>query len=167
MIAPTYWEGLAVVPILLLANLFVGVYYNLSIWYKLTGQTKFGAIITIIGAVITLTINFAFIPKFGYMACAWATFAAYGIMMVISYVLGQKYYPVKYNVRAISVFFALAVGLYFLSLVWQGLDNKYLKLILNNLLVVLFVFFFYKLEFSNLKKFNKSTGANDQTNKPE
>ncbi len=167
MIAPTYWEGLAVVPILLLANLFVGVYYNLSIWYKLTGQTKFGAIITIIGAVITLTINFAFIPKFGYMACAWATFAAYGIMMVISYVLGQKYYPVKYNVRAISVFFALAVGLYLLSLVWQGLDNKYLKLILNNLLVVLFVLFFYKLEFSNLKNFNKSAGANDQTNKPE
>ena len=167
MIAPTYWEGLSVVPILLLANLFVGVYYNLSIWYKLTGQTKFGAIITVIGAVITLIINFAFIPKFGYMACAWATFAAYGIMMMISYVLGQKYYPVKYNVRAISVFFLLAVGLYFVSFLWQGLDNKYLRLILNNLLVVLFVFFFYKLEFSNLKNFKQSTGANDQTNKPE
>ncbi len=167
IISPNYWEGLAVVPILLLANLFIGVYYNLSIWYKLTGQTKFGATITIIGAAITLIINFAFIPKFGYMACAWATFAAYGAMMVISYIIGQKYYPVKYNVRAISVFFALAVGLYFLSLVWQGLDNKYLKLILNNLLVVLFVFFFYKLEFSNLKNFNKSTGANDQINKPE
>ncbi|MDZ4665228.1 MAG: oligosaccharide flippase family protein [Bacteroidota bacterium] len=167
MISSPYWEGLAVVPILLLANLFLGIYYNLSIWYKLTGQTKFGAIITLIGAAITLAINFAFVPKYSYMACAWATFAAYGIMMVISYIIGQKYYPVKYNVRAISVFFILAVGLYLISLVWQDLDNKYLKLILNNLLVVLFVFFFYKLEFSNLKKFNKSTGANDQTNKPE
>jgi O-antigen/teichoic acid export membrane protein len=165
IISPNYFVGLGVVPILLIANLFVGVYFNLSIWYKLTGQTKFGAIITIIGAAITLIINFAFIPKFSYMACAWATFAAYGTMMVISYFLGQKYYPVKYNVRAMSVFFILSVGLYFLSFVWQGLDNKYLKLILNNLLVLLFVFFFYKLEFSNLKKF-KSTGANDQDNQP-
>ena len=78
-----------------LATVFLGIYYNLSIWYKLTGQAKFGAIITIVGAVITLIINFAFIPKFGYMACAWATFAAYGSMMVISYYIDQKYYPVK------------------------------------------------------------------------
>ncbi len=165
IISPSYFEGLGVVPILLLANLFVGVYFNLSIWYKLTGQTKFGAIITTIGAIITLVINFAFIPKFSYMACAWATFAAYGTMMVISYFLGQKYYPVKYNIRAMGVFFILSVGLYFLSFIWQDLDNKYLKLILNNLLVLLFVFFFYKLEFSNLKKF-KSSGANDQDNQP-
>jgi O-antigen/teichoic acid export membrane protein len=165
IISPNYFEGLGVVPILLLANLFVGVYFNLSIWYKLTGQTKFGAIITVIGAVITLIINFAFVPKFSYMACAWATFAAYGTMMVISYILGQKYYPVKYNLRVISVFFFLAIGFYFLSFLWQGLYNKYLKLILNNLLVLLFVFFFYKLEFSNLKKF-KTSGANDQNNQP-
>lgn len=165
IISPNYFVGLGVVPILLIANLFVGVYFNLSIWYKLTGQTKFGAIITIIGAAITLIINFVFIPKFSYMACAWATFAAYGSMMVISYFIGQKYYPVKYNIRAISVFFFIAVGFYFLSFVWQGLDNKYLKLILNNLLVVLFVFLFYKLEFSNLKKF-KTSGANDQDNQP-
>ncbi|MBK6521796.1 MAG: polysaccharide biosynthesis C-terminal domain-containing protein [Sphingobacteriaceae bacterium] len=90
MIGSPYWEGLAVVPILLLGKFIFGVYYNLSIWYKLTGQTKFGAIITVIGAVITLAINFAFVPKFSYMACAWATFAAYGIMMVISYVIGQN-----------------------------------------------------------------------------
>jgi O-antigen/teichoic acid export membrane protein len=164
-VSENYWEGLPVVPILLLANLFLGIYYNLSIWYKLTGQTKFGAIITVVGAIITLIINFAFVPKFSYMACAWATFAAYGVMMVISYILGQKHYPVKYNLRAMSVFFFMAVGFYFLSFVWQGFENKYLKLVLNNLLVLLFVFLFYKLEFSNLKKF-KTSGANDQNNQP-
>ena len=90
-----YRIGLEVVPILLLANLCLGVYFNLSIWYKLTGQTKFCAIITIICAIITLSINFLFIPTFGYIACAWATFASYGLMMILSYILGQKHYPIK------------------------------------------------------------------------
>jgi O-antigen/teichoic acid export membrane protein len=164
MIGPTYWEGLGVVPILLIANLFLGVYYNLSIWYKLTGQTKFGAIITIIGAVITLAINFTFVPQYSYMACAWATLAAYGSMMILSYFLGQKHYRVNYNIRAMSVFFILAIGLYYLSFLWQGMEYRYLKLLLNNLLVVLFVFLFYKLEFSNLKKFKSTSGAENQNN---
>lgn len=167
MVSPPYWEGLAVVPILLIANLFLGVYYNLSIWYKLTGQTKFGAIITITGAVITLGINFAFVPQFSYMACAWATLAAYGSMMIISYFLGQKHYPVNYNLRAMSVFFILAIGMYLLSTLWQDMEQRYIKLLLNNLLVVLFVFLFYKLEFSNLKKFKTSSGASNQNNKSE
>lgn len=159
-VSAPYWEGLAVVPILLLANLFLGVYFNLSIWYKLTGQTKYGAIITVIGAAITLVINLIFVPMHSYMASAWATLAAYGSMAIVSYFLGQKHYPIKYNVRAMGFFFALAVSLYFLSFLWQGLDNKYLRLILNNLLVVLFVFLFYKLDFSNLKKFKNQTSAN-------
>jgi O-antigen/teichoic acid export membrane protein len=155
-----------VVPVLLIANLFLGVYFNLSIWYKLTGQTKYGASITIVGAIITLVINFIFVPQFSYNASAWATLAAYGSMAVISYFLGQKHYPIKYNVRAMSVFFILAIGFYFLSLTWQQLESRYLRLILNNLLVVLFVFLFYKLEFSNLKKFKTSPSANDQDHQP-
>ena len=164
MVSSPYWEGLGVVPILLIANLFLGVYFNLSIWYKLTGQTKYGAGITIFGAVITLAINFAFVPTFSYMACAWATLAAYGSMMVVSYFFGQKHYTVNYNVRAMGVFFILAVGMYFLSFLWQGLENKFIRLLLNNLLVVLFVFFFYKLEFSNLKKFKSTSGADNKDN---
>jgi len=159
-VSPPYWEGLEVVPVLLIANLFLGIYFNLSIWYKLTGQTKFGAIITIIGAAITLIINFAFVPQFGYHASAWATLAAYSTMAVISYFLGQKHYPIKYNLRAMFVFFGLALAMYFLSFTWQGLENKYWRLILNNLLVVLFVFLFYKLDFSNLKKFKSQTSDN-------
>ena len=151
-VSEKFRDGLEVVPILLLANLCVGVYWNLSIWFKLTGQTKFGAMITIMGAVITLAINFIGIPKFGYIACAWATLASYGAMMVASYVLGQKYYPVKYNLRSIFVFTFLALGFYFISTVYSEMENIYIKLILNNILLGLFAFIFYKLEFDNLKK---------------
>ncbi len=146
-----YRAGIGVAPILLLANLFLGVYFNLSIWYKLTGQTKYGAIITLIGAILTLAINFAFIGKYSYMACAWATLAAYGTMMVISYFLGQKHYPVKYNLRSMLFFFFAALGFYFISLTYNSLSSMVIKLILNNLLVLLFAWLFYKLEFANLK----------------
>lgn len=150
-VSEEYRAGLAIVPILLLANLCVGVYWNLSIWFKLTGQTKFGAIITIIGATITLVINFGFIPKFGFMACAWATLASYGIMMIISYALGQKYYPIKYNLRSIFVFTFLALGFYAISILYSDMENTILKLIFNNMFLALFAWIFYKLEFDNLK----------------
>ena len=152
VVSENYRSGLGVVPILLLANLCVGVYWNLSIWFKLTGQTKFGAIITVMGAVITLVINFVGIPKFGYIACAWATLASYGAMMVASYLLGQKYYPIKYNLRSIFVFTFLALGFYFISTLYSEMENAIIKLILNNILLALFALIFYKLEFDNLKK---------------
>ena len=90
-IGKDFREGIAVVPILLMANLFLGIFYNLSIWYKLTGQTRFGAYISIIGAIITLALNYFLIPVMGYMGSAWATFICYGSMMVISFIIGQKY----------------------------------------------------------------------------
>lgn len=157
-VSEKFRDGLGVVPILLLANLCVGVYWNLSIWFKLTGQTKFGAMITVMGAVITLVINFFGIPKFGYMACAWATLASYGIMMVTSYVMGQKYYPVKYNLRSIFVFTFLALGFYFISTLYSDMESTVIKLILNNILLGLFAFIFYKLEFDNLKKLKNLEG---------
>lgn len=152
LVSEKYRTGMGVVPILMLANLFLGVYINLSIWFKLTGQTKIGAGITIVGAVITLIINFIFVPQYSYMACAWATFAAYGSMMVMAYFLGQKYYPVKYNLRSILFFFVVSVLFYLISLLWSGMESVLLKLFLNNLFVILFAWLFYKLEFSNLKK---------------
>ena len=146
-----YRAGLSVVPILLMANLCLGVVYNLSIWYKLSGRTGFGATIAIVGAVVTIAINIIFIPQYSYVACAWATLAAYGVMMIVSYVLGQKHFPIKYNLRAIFVYVILALGFYGLSFTYQSIDNLILKLALNNLLVLLFAWLFYKLEFSNLK----------------
>ncbi|MFX8620492.1 polysaccharide biosynthesis C-terminal domain-containing protein, partial [Acinetobacter baumannii] len=87
-----HWVGLSVVPILLLANMFLGIYYNLSIWYKVSHKTSAGASITLIGTSITFIINFLFIPYFSYTACAWATFSCYASMMVISFIWGQKIY---------------------------------------------------------------------------
>jgi len=151
-VSAKYRVGLAVVPILLMANLCVGVYWNLSIWFKLTEQTRFGAVITTIGAILTLGINFLFVPHFGYMACAWATLVSYASMMVISYAAGQKYYPVKYNLRSISVFTGLALLLYFISQSYSGMDSRAVQLLLNNALLLLFAWIFYKLEFDNLRK---------------
>lgn len=109
-----YWTGLKVVPILLLANMFLGIYYNLSIWYKLTHRTIAGAYITLIGAAITLVINFIFIPYFGYMACAWATFFCYGSMMVISFLWGQKEYRIPYAWKKLSAYIIIVVLLFFI-----------------------------------------------------
>ncbi len=156
LVGKEYRSGIAVVPILLMAYLCLGVMYNLSIWYKLSGRTKFGAIIALSGATITIVVNVIFIPKYSYMACAWATFAAYSGMMVLSYFLGQKHFPIKYNIRAMFVYTLLTFLLFFISSLYEHLTNVILKLTLNNLLIVLFVFVVYKLEFDNLKKLNSN-----------
>lgn len=114
----SYWTGLKVVPILLLANMFLGIYYNLSIWYKLTNKTLSGAWITLIGAALTLVINYLFIPRFGYMACAWATFFCYGTMMVISFVQGQKAYRIPYAWKKLVAYMVIVVLLYFIHVLF-------------------------------------------------
>ena len=116
------WEGLKVVPILLLANMFLGIYYNLSIWYKLSNKTMYGAYITLIGAAVTLLINYFFIPHFSYVACAWATFFCYGTMMVISYTWGQKHYPIPYAVKKLVAYIAIVVALWGAYLLFAQLD---------------------------------------------
>lgn len=118
----TFWQGLKVVPILLLANMFLGIYYNLSIWYKLSNNTMAGAWITLIGAAITLIINFIFIPYFSYMACAWATFFCYGTMMVVSYLWGQKHYPIPYAWKKLVAYIVIVVSLYGIYALFQQLD---------------------------------------------
>jgi O-antigen/teichoic acid export membrane protein len=158
-IGPNFRSGLNVVPILLMANLCLGVVYNLAIWYKLNGQTKYGAIIAIVGAIITIVVNVIFVPHYSYVASAWATLAAYSGMMVLSYVLGQKYFPIKYNIKAITVYTLIALGFYFISLTYNGMENVILKVILNNLFVAFFVFILYKLEFSNITKLTKNVST--------
>lgn len=119
---PEMWVGLKVVPILLLANMFLGIYYNLSVWYKLGNKTSAGAWITLVGALITLGINWLFIPYYSYMACAWATFACYGSMMVISFVWGQKEYPIPYAWRKLVAYMAIVTGFFFIQ---KGLLHFY------------------------------------------
>lgn len=108
------WEGLKVVPILLFANMFLGIYYNLSIWYKLSQKTSAGAYITLIGAGITLIVNYLFIPRYSYMACAWATFLCYGSMMVVSFVWGQKQYRIPYAWKKLVAYMVIVAIMYFI-----------------------------------------------------
>jgi len=146
-----YWEGLKVVPILLLANVFLGIYYNQSIWYKLSGQTKFGAFIAIGGAMITVAINLAFIPLYGYMASAWATLIVYALQMIASYLLGQKYFPIKYNLRKFSLYLGLALFLFLITRL-INLDDGLLQFSIHNTLVIFFVVVIYVLEKPSKKK---------------
>ncbi len=110
-----YWEAMKVVPILLLAYLFLGIYHNLSVWYKITDRTKFGAYISVIGAGITLLVNLMFIASFNYMASAMATLSAYVSMTFLSYYFGRKHYPIPYNIKKIGLYLILSIGLSALS----------------------------------------------------
>jgi len=118
---PGFRSARNVIPVLMLAKLFLGIYFNLSIWYKLTGKTLWGALLTIIGAVITIGLNIYWIPLssdhliFGYYGSAWATFFCYTTMMILGYLLGQKYYPIPYNLKKFFGYIGLTVGLYFVS----------------------------------------------------
>jgi O-antigen/teichoic acid export membrane protein len=148
------WAGLKVVPILLLANMFLGIYINLSIWYRLTRKTTAGAYITLIGASITIAVNFIFIPYFSYMACAWATFLCYGTMMVISYIWGQKAYPVPYAWKKLLAYMVIVVFIYFIH---QGITGIWKNPVLNytmaTFLLILFGLFIYRIERREFQQF--------------
>ena len=131
-----YWIGLKVVPILLLANVFLGVYFNQSIWYKLSNQTRFGAYIAVTGAFLTVFINWFFIPKYGYMASAWATMLVYAFQMVASYILGQKFYPIKYNLRKFFLYLGSSILLFFISLQFNFEEGSFIKIFVNNGLIL-------------------------------
>jgi len=122
----SFWEALVIVPIILLANLCLGIYHNLSVWYKVTDRTKFGAYISVFGAIITLTLNLLLIPIISYKGSAIATLAAYGSMMLVSYFLGRKYYKVPYELKKIGFYLLLSIVFSVFSFyvfqgsVWKG-----------------------------------------------
>jgi O-antigen/teichoic acid export membrane protein len=148
-----YWVGLGVVPILLIANVFLGIYYNQSIWYKLSGQTRFGAYIAIGGAAITVLINLIFIPLYGFWASAWATLIVYAVQMIASYLLGQKYYPINYNLRKFVLYFGLALALYLVAFI-MNLDPGIFtgsKFIVHNLMIIFYLFVVWFIERATLK----------------
>lgn len=146
-----YYVGLKVVPILLLANVFLGIYYNQSIWYKLSGQTKFGAFIAIGGALLTVVLNVVFIPIYGYMASAWATLIVYASQMIASYLLGQKHYPIAYNLRKFALYLVGALLVYFIAS-FELFSSGIMKTIFNNTLILGYLLMVYKLEKSLFRK---------------
>lgn len=115
LIGPEYHIGLKVVPIVLMAHFFFGIFFNLSLWYKLTDKTRYGAYIALTGTVITLSANIIFVPTAGYIASAWANFACYSSMVIISYILMQKHYPIKYDLGKIGLYVAVALALFFVK----------------------------------------------------
>jgi O-antigen/teichoic acid export membrane protein len=140
-----YWVGLSVVPILLLANVFLGIYYNQSIWYKLSGKTKFGAYISIGGALITVLVNVIFIPKYGYMASAWATLLVYALQMIASYILGQRYYPIPYNTKKFVTYIGGAIGLFYLAS-FLTFDTFITQFLVQNSIILGYISFVFLVE---------------------
>jgi O-antigen/teichoic acid export membrane protein len=152
------YVGLKVVPILLIANMFLGVYYNLSIWYKLSNKTMAGAWITLFGALITILINYLAIPHFGYMASAWATFFCYGSMMVVSYFWGQQVYPVPYATKKLIAYFIIALLVYGINILLHLVStNKPFNYLFASILLFAFIVFVVRIEKKDLQSiFRKS-----------
>jgi len=140
-INPAYFAALPVVPIVLAGELFFAVFFNLSIWYKLTDKTWWGTIFSIVGFVLIIALNIVFIPKYSYMACAWASFAGNGLIMLLSYFIGQKYFPIQYDLKSIFLYLGVALLLYALA-VLVPIENLALRLGFRTVLIGIYVSLF-------------------------
>lgn len=143
MVARDYWEGLSVVAIVMGAEIFKGIYFNLSFWYKLTDETQWGAYFSIIGCAVILVLNIWLVPTYGYVASAWASVAGYGVITLLSYIIGQKKYPVSYPLKDMAVYLILATVLFVLS---QEviISNVGLRLVFRTLLLLIFIAYILK-----------------------
>ena len=147
LVGRSYWEGLRVVPIVMAAEIMFGVFFNLSFWYKLTNRTIWGAWFSGIGAVVLIVVDVLMIPRFSYMACAWAGFAAYAISMIISYLVGQKYYPIKYPIGEMLVYVVVAMVLFAAMSCVNSQLPIWGALAANTLIIFLFLAFIVKRDF--------------------
>ena len=139
IIGESYWEGLRVVPIVMAAEIMFGVFFNLSFWYKLTDRTIWGAYFSGIGAVLLVIVDVLFIPSCSYMACAWAGFIAYGVSMLLSYFIGQHYYPIRYPLRDMGIY-TLAAALLFAAMTYgRQMLPLWTSLVLNTVLILAFI----------------------------
>lgn len=143
MVARDYWEGLSVVAIVMGAEIFKGIYFNLSFWYKLTDETHWGAYFSLIGCTVILALNVWLVPLYGYIASAWASVAGYGAITLLSYIIGQKKYPVIYPLKDMAVYLVLAAVLFVLSEV-VSVQHVILRLLYHTLLILIFVAFIIK-----------------------
>ena len=148
-IGPDFWEGLIVVPVVLAAKMFLGIFYNLSVWYKLTNKTIYGAVIGLVGAIITIAVNIALIPIIGYMGSAWANFACYFSMMCISFFWGRRIYKVNYNLKKIVTYSILAVTLFVISGL-VPINNLLVQVLFNTVLFAAFLGLVFLFERKNL-----------------
>ncbi len=154
-IHPDYQEGIGVVPVVMMAEVFMGVYFNLSFWYKLTDQTWWGAVISAIGAAVMILVNVIFVPRIVYWACAWGGFAGYGTAMVLSWAIGRGKYPVSYDTRSILMFTLMAAGIFVLVSLpgWLGKEMPgWLQMLEGSVLLAVYAAFAWKEIKKNSKK---------------
>ena len=136
---PDYWVGLKVVPIVMAAEIMMGIYFNLSFWYKIIDKTIWGAVFSGIGCAVLLLVNIIFVPKYGFMACAWGGFAGYGVAMLASYFVGQKYYPLNYPLKDIALYVCLTIVAFTVMVVVRGSESLLVSLSVNTLFILLFL----------------------------
>jgi O-antigen/teichoic acid export membrane protein len=139
-VVPSYYAGLKVVPVVMLGELFAGVYFNLSVWYKLTDRTVWGARFAAVGCAVTVAMIILCVPKWGFMACAWALFTSNFLMMLLSYVVGQRHYRVKYDLRSAAAYTLLAGGLY-LAGMWPEFGHPVVQLLYRTFLLALYIIY--------------------------
>ena len=152
IIGQDYWTGLRVVPIVMAAEMMMGIYFNLSFWYKLIDKTIWGAIFSGIGCAVLIAVNVIFVPKYGYMACAWGGFAGYGTAMLVSYFVGQRYYKIDYPLKDIAVYTLLAIGLLAAIHYGERLGFGFVgNLAFNTLCLCIFAGYMIKKEYTNIK----------------
>lgn len=144
-IGEAFWPGLKIIPIILAAKLFLGIFYNLSVWYKLTNKTRYGAVVAIIGGLITIILNIVVIPIYGYMGSAWVNFATYFTIMIISYIWGRKIYRINYEFNKILLYTFMAMVIYLIS-VYLPVFQAVLYYPLVTFLLVLYVLFVFVIE---------------------
>lgn len=137
-VASEYYPGLRVVPIVMLGELFFGIYFNLSFWYKLIDQTQWGAYFSTIGCVVTVLIIVLLAPVYGYMACAWASFASNLLMMILSYVIGQKRFPIQYDIKS-AVFYGVLAAVFYVAGILPQIESEFLRLTYRTILLLVFV----------------------------
>jgi O-antigen/teichoic acid export membrane protein len=140
-----YREGAHIVPVILMANLVMGIFFNLSIWYKLTNKTLYGAVLVIIGAAVTVVVNVIFIPRYGYVASAWAHLLCYSLMVLLSYLWSRKHYRIDYKIGRIGIYMAVALVIYFFNALFLQ-DIGPLKDLISLLLLSAFSLFIWYME---------------------
>lgn len=143
LIGPDYWEGLRVVPIVMIAEMFMGIYFNLSFWYKLTDDTRWGAYFSLTACLIVILMNIFLIPIYGYMACAWAGFTGYAVAMLLSYFVGQKKYPINYDLKGIGTYMLLAMVIYAAG-ECISIESVAMRLVFRTILLFIFIAFIVK-----------------------
>ena len=147
LIGKDYWNGIGVIPIVMAAEIMMGIYFNLSFWYKLIDKTIWGAWFSGIGCAVLIAINVIFVPQYGYLACAWAGFAGYGTAMTLSYFVGQKYYPIKYDLSGIGKYVALALICFVIMKLCRDYIGGIWLILPNTLLILLFLAYIVKKDF--------------------